>query len=271
MFILRVLFATLLAAVSIDNATVPTTDASKGVGAAIASIGSKSPTWFAWTVPIRGHSICCWDGKKGCCGRCALDGGNGFSVNDNDDDDGPVGVGEMLVVVRMEGGKVRRVRLFSAACSIDGQGKTVHVLSNVSPDSSIDFFLAQIRNADREGEMLAALSLHDHPRVVPALIELARHDPDTEIRRHAIFWLGQKAGVKVAGELRRAIDEDPDEDVKEHAVFAISQLPAERSVPLLIDLVKTHKNRRVRERALFWLAQSGDDRAIDLIESILTK
>jgi hypothetical protein len=260
-FLLAVLFAS-----KIDNASVKSTDASGGVGAAIAAIGSTTPTWFAWRVPIRGHSICCWNGQ-----RCKLDGGNGFSISDRDDDDGPVAVGEMLLVVRVEQGKVRRVRVFGTSCDLDGQGKTIELLTNVAPASSIDFLLSQIRNADREGEMLAALSLHDDPRVVPALIELARHDPDHEVRRHAIFWLGQKAGSKVAGELRRAVDEDPDEDVKEHAVFAISQLPHDRSVPLLIDLVKTHKNRKIRERAMFWLAQTEDQRAIDLIESILLK
>jgi hypothetical protein len=268
------LFATSLYAQNIDNATVKRTDASRGVGAAIAAIGSATPTWFAWTAPIGGRSVCCWNGdnRNGCCGRCKLDGNNGFSINDDDDDPiGPVAIGEMLLVARIEQGKVRRIRIFSASCGLDGQDKTIQLLTNVSPDSSIDYLLAQIRNADREGELLAALSLHDHPRVVPALIQVARHDPDKEIRRHAIFWLGQKAGAKVAGELRRAIDEDPDEDVKQHAVFAISQLPRDRSVPLLIDLAKTHKNRGVREKAMFWLAQTDDPRALDLIERILLK
>ena len=163
------------------------------------------------------------------------------------------------------------LRLFGASCELDGQGKTIQLLTNVSPESSIDYLLAQIRNADREGELLAALSLHDHPRVVPALIQLARHDPDNEVRRHAIFWLGQKAGAKVAGELRRAVDEDPDDDVKQHAVFAISQLPQRRPCRCSSSWSKTHKNRRVRENAMFWLAQTDDPRALDLIEGILLK
>lgn len=261
----------------IDNGTVHRTDASRGVGATIAAIGSANPTWFAWSVPIKGRSICCWNGDNygrngnGCCGRCKLDGNHGFSISGDDDDIGVSQMSEMLVVARVEQGKVRRVRLFSTTCGLDAQGKTVQLLTNVSPESSVEFFIAQIRNADKEGEMLGALSMHEHPRVTPALIQLARNDPDTEVRRHALFWLGQKAGAKVAGELRRAVDEDPDDDVKQHAVFAISQLPAERSVPLLIDLVKTHKSRKVRERALFWLTQTGDQRAIDLIESILAQ
>ncbi len=272
--LLALLFTASLFAQNIDNATVKRTDATRGVGAAIAAVGSSTPTWFAWTAPIRGHSICCWQGGgkgNGCCGRCKLDGGNGFSISDEDEDDGPIVMTQMLLVARVEQGKVRNVRVFGASCELDGQGKTIQLLTNVSPESSIDYLLAEIRNADREGQLLAALSLHDHPRVVPALIQLARHDPDKEIRRHAIFWLGQKAGAKVAGELRRAIDEDPDDDVKQHAVFAIFQLPPERSVPLLVDLVKTHKSRAVREKAMFWLAQTGDPRALDLIEGILLK
>lgn len=259
---LRVLFASLFLAVTLLAQNIGTpTDASKGVGAAISAIGTTQPTWFAWKVPTRGHSICC--------NRCSLDGDGGFSVSD--DDDGPSTSDEMLLVVRVEQGRIRKVRLFNGECTLQSRNKTVHLLTNVPVESSIDYLLSQMRNADREGELMAALSLHDHPRVVPALIELARHDPDTEVRRHAIFWLGQQAGEKVAGELRRAVDEDPDDDVKQHAVFAISQLPRERAVPILIELVKTHKSRAVRERAMFWLAQSGDDRAIDLIESILLR
>jgi hypothetical protein len=256
----RVLFVSLLTAVTLlaQNHT----DALKGVGVTIAGIGTSTSAWFAWKVPIRaGHSICC--------NRCSLDHNSGFSIND--DDDGFNTSSEMLIVARVEGGRIRKVRLFDGACNLDTRGKTVHFLTNVTAEASVEYLLSQIRNADREGELMAALSMHDHPRVVPALIDLARNDPETETRRHAIFWLGQHAGEKVAGELRRAVDEDPDDDVKQHAVFAISQLPRERAVPLLIDLVKTHKSRKVRERAMFWLAQTGDPRAIDLIESILMK
>lgn len=263
----RVMFAALLftafALLAQNHAAIKTTDAApKGVAATIATIGTATPTWFAWRVPIGTASICC--------NRCSLEGNNGFSINNGDgDDDGPTTRGEMLMALRIEGGRIRKVRLFNTSCAIETRGKTLHVLDNVTTEESVEYLLSQMRDADREGELLAALSLHEHPRVVPALIDMTRHDPDSETRRHAIFWLGQKAGEKVAGELRRAVDEDPDDDVKQHAVFAISQLPKDRAVPLLIELVKTHKNRSVRERAMFWLAQTGDQRAIDLIESIL--
>jgi hypothetical protein len=255
------LFASAAFAQSFQHITVKEIDAAGGVANAIARLPRTQPVWAAWTVPASaGRSI--W------CDRCSLDGrhGNTFSVSD---DDAMPFMSKMLVVARLDDGKLRRVRFFNASCPIEGNGDTVYLLTNASADSSIDFLHASLRNADKEGQIIAAISLHEHPRVVPLLVDLARHDASTQVRRDALFWLGQKAGEKAAAELRRAVDEDPNEDVKEHAVFAISQLPRERSVPMLIELVKTHKSRAVRKRAMFWLAQTNDPRALDLIEEIL--
>jgi hypothetical protein len=265
MRILVLLFAALpLFAQNFVNTKITRIDASAGVGAAIGNASG----WFAWTIPTSGVSICCSWENGGCCGRCSLNGNHGMSFN-RDDEDGPRPRGQALVVVRVANRVIQRVRLYSTTCEIDGHNNAVTLLTNVSAEASIDYMRSRMRDADREGELMAAFSTHDHPRIVPGLIELARNDPRKEVRRHAIFWLGQKAGDKAAAELRRTIEHDPDDDVKEHAVFAISQLPRDRSVPLLIDLAKTNKSAAVRKKALFWLAQTGDERAIDLLEEIL--
>jgi hypothetical protein len=272
---LSICLGTALLAQNIENATLTSTDASQGVGAAVAFIARSGPSWVAWTVPIEGDSICCWNRRgasNDCCGRCTLDGGEGMSINRHEDKAGePHATGEMLLMLRVSEGRVRRVRYFSTTCPVDGQGNSVHLLTNVSPESSIEYLRTEISTADDDGNVIAAISLHRNPKAIPLLIDLARHDPAHDVRRNAIFWLGQKAGVKAASELRRAVDEDPDDDVRQHAVFAISQLPAERAVPMLIELVKTHKSRDVRKRAMFWLAQSEDPRALQLIEEILVR
>lgn len=48
-------------------------------------------------------------------------------------------------------------------------------------------------NADREVREAAVFALSQRPRAegVPALIKIARQNPDPELRRKAIFWLGQ--------------------------------------------------------------------------------
>ena len=205
---------------------------------------------MAWKIRTEGVSICCCDDRSG--------------WTSNYGDRAHIEYDEVIVVAELDGRRIRKVRVREPNCPVKADRFVMP-----TQEQSLDFLLEHLGDADREGQFLAVISMHDHPRVVPELIQLARHRDDREVRRHAIFWLGQKAGEKATAELQRTVDEDPDDDVRQHAVFAISQLPADRSVPLLINLVKTHKSPGVRKKAMFWLAQTGDQRALDLIEQIL--
>lgn len=205
---------------------------------------------MAWKIQTEGVSMCCCDGES----WSSRDSRHSIEHRD------------IVLVVHLEAQRVTRLRMMEPSCPV-----TVDRFVAASTEASLDFLLEQLRANDRAEKFIAAISMHEHSRTVPELIRLARQHDDSDVRRQAIFWLGQKAGEKAAGELRRAVDEDPDDDVRQHAVFAISQLPRERSVPLLIELVKTHKRPTIRKRAMFWLAQTGDQRALDLIEEILLK
>ena len=202
---------------------------------------------MAWKIRTEGVSICC-------CGEES----QSWHAGDRDRVEHTI----VIVVAELDGGRISKVRMREPNCPVQA-GRLV----TATNDESLDFLLEQVH----DDGVLAVVSMHDHPRVIPELIRLARHDRSEDVRKHALFWLGQRAGEKAAGELQRAIDEDPDDDVKQHAVFAISQLPKERSVPILINLVKTHKSPKIRKRAMFWLAQTGDQRALDPIEQILTR
>ena len=67
-----------------------------------------------------------------------------------------------------------------------------------------------------------------------------------------------------------SIENDPDTDVKKKAVFALSQLPDHEGVPKLIEVARNNRNPVVRKQAVFWLGQSDDPRALDFITSVLT-
>ena len=72
--------------------------------------------------------------------------------------------------------------------------------------------------------------------------------------------------------LRRAGSErDPETEVKRKAVFALSQLPHDEGVPKLIEIARTHRTPEVRKQAFFWLGQTKDPRAIQFFEEILLK
>lgn len=103
------------------------------------------------------------------------------------------------------------------------------------------------------------------------LIQTATTEKDIDVRKQAIFWLGQKAGKKSLDALTDAIDNDPETEVQKQAVFAVSQRPHDEAVPILIKVAKTHPKTAVRKQAYFWLGQTGDPRAVEFFKEQLLK
>ncbi len=119
---------------------------------------------------------------------------------------------------------------------------------------------------------IVALGMHEGTTASRALVGIARNHPAPGTRNDALFWLSQRAGDQLAASaIAEAIDKDPDTDVRKRAVFALSQLPRDESVPKLIEVAKSNRNAAVRQQAMFWLGQSGDPRAIKFFEDVLLK
>lgn len=122
------------------------------------------------------------------------------------------------------------------------------------------------------GRMLLPAVLARNGTVWPRLVELARdRERSSDLRRKAVFWLGQEAAAEVSRELvSLARDDSQASRVRDAAVFALSQRPDEEGVPALMELVHTSDDPRVRKKAIFWLAQSRDPRVVPFFESILS-
>ena len=71
------------------------------------------------------------------------------------------------------------------------------------------------------------------------------------------------------GAITEAVDRDPDTEVKKKAVFALQQLPDGQGVPMLIQVARSNRNPAVRKQAMFWLGQSNDPRALAFFEEVL--
>jgi hypothetical protein len=104
------------------------------------------------------------------------------------------------------------------------------------------------------------------------LVKVAESDTDRELRKQALFWLGQRAGKRSLEVLGAVVEKsDDDTEVQKQAVFAISQRSRDEAIPLLIKIAKTHPKPAVRKQAIFWLGQTGDERALEFFKEILAK
>lgn len=248
--------------------------------------------WIGYAVPLRdpGRTMCCWSngssyfsgsmsaGDAPCCGSCRIEPDAPAKPRDAAAAaTGPVkleGADRMLVLFRVAGRQVERVRTFSEDCEIDAGGRTVRWLEGVSPADSVAL-LESIVGVEPERKSrvttgaLAALSQHAEPAAAAALQQLARSHRSAAVRGDALFWVAQLAGDKAVGTITEAIDKDPETEVKRRAVFALSQLPKDQGVPLLIDVARKNTNAAVRRQAIFWLGQSKDPRALEFFAEIL--
>ncbi|HEY2434980.1 MAG TPA: HEAT repeat domain-containing protein [Vicinamibacterales bacterium] len=248
------------------------------------------PAWIGYRVPTQtggNRQSCCYgdtwvngdvvisNGRLATCGLEPGDRATRTVQGQPVANQGPIhleGPDTMVVLYRVENTAVDRVRIFSPDCELDAGGRAIHWLEGVDPAESVKLLTSLASGADRfRSGAMAALAMHRDEIAVPALLSLARQDPNAKVRGDALFWLSQTAGRKVAADITAAIDNDPDTDVKKRAVFALSQLPKDEGVPLLINVAKTNRNPAVRKQAMFWLGQSKDPRALQFFEQVLGK
>ncbi|HJU72384.1 MAG TPA: HEAT repeat domain-containing protein [Gemmatimonadaceae bacterium] len=177
------------------------------------------------------------------------------------------------LVIDRANGETMKVRFY-----VGGRWRSrpnVTDLGHVPNQQAADYLLDLARN-ERSAvakEAITPLSIIDEVEVWPALLRIARDDGrHQEVRKAAIFWLGQMAGERITGSLSDVAEDDRMErDVRESAIFALSQRPRDEGVPALIRIVRTSRDPKLKKNALFWLGQSRDPRALDLIEEILSK
>jgi HEAT repeat protein len=131
---------------------------------------------------------------------------------------------------------------------------------------------SSVANREVKEQIIFAVSVSQaKDQAVDFLLKIAQTESDREMRKRALFWLGQKAGEKSLQGLRAVTTSNADADVQSQAVFAISQRPANEAVPELINLAKIHPNPEIRRQAIFWLSQTEDERALEFFKQLLAK
>ena len=194
-------------------------------------------------------------------------GGHGWDPDGDEMTPGPI-----YVMVYKRDDRIRRIKVH-----VGGPGPRVAdgdvLLGRIDVHEAADFLLP-IARTGRSGaaeDAIYALSLADGLEIWPDLLEIARdRDRPHDVRKNAIFWVGQAAADEVTGELAELIEDgDADVELKEQAVFALSQRDDREAVRTLSRLARTHDVPQVRRSAIFWLAQHDDPEVLDLFEEIL--
>lgn len=227
---------------------------------------TQSDGWVAYDVPLVAgtEGPCCYTirgahSNKG----CELDKRNWNLGADNADPE--IAHDDTLAVyVKVENGRIQRVRALAASCPIY-TASTVRWIDSVNPTSSVAMLssLLDRQAGDAEDHGLVALAHHADASATAVIVKRAEPSHSFKEREQALFWLGQTRGVEGAKVIEHYAVTDADPKLREKAVFALAQSNAPDAYPAILKVAHDDANEHARGEALFWLAQTEDPRAKD--------
>jgi HEAT repeat protein len=207
------------------------------------------------------RSMCCWNSNNGItCQGCMLEPGvANFPVTSGGGTVQLEGATEFYVFFRVEAKQVEKVRTFSVDCNVDAGGLPFILLTGVKPNESVALLESLTAGADRKitNSAISAIGMHRDPAADAALDRFTAASQTEEIRREAVFWLGNARGRHGFDTIARILKNDPSDRVRERAVFALTQSKEPGAVPDIVRVAREDTSTRVRGQALFWLAQTA--------------
>jgi HEAT repeat protein len=148
--------------------------------------------------------------------------------------------------------------------------QAVFWLSQAESERALPILASILENPDDERlheQALFAVAQLDDPRGREILRDFARSSTvSPELRKNAIFWLGQGESGETVAFLRELWDSTPDSEVREAILFSMSQMDEGGNAGWLMDIaLDESENIEVRKQALFMAGQRDDVDAADLI------
>ena len=259
----KLLWAWMLAALSLTaqpkllvNAQVDRVSAASGLAGAFRALVAASPqaAWIGYNVPsLR-------SGNLGC--DYVRDGGASAGVVHLEPPDNAV------ILFRIEGNAVGRIRALSPYCEIDAGNLPVHWITDVKAGESVALLATFALDSGPTGDgAVSALAVHGDPAAGTALDRFLTTEQPEWLRLRIVSRLAPR-GIDV---LKRLISTDSSENVRRRAVSALTSVPEGAGIPVLIELVKTSQDAAIRKQAMNSLQQSRDPRALVFFEEVLKR
>jgi hypothetical protein len=264
----------------IENAKLETQAVGPSLEATIRELATKAelPKWVGYNVDtVAGeHGVCCnnnW--SDGNCGTCRLEKENG-QVTGTKRADGNVkleGSRQLIVLYRLQGKQVVKIRVASEDCTLDAGGLPFVWLTPVKASESVAVLATYVRGSAFEGHgdhgvangALTAIALHADGSADQALESFVKPEQHEGLRRQAAFWMGAARGKAGLAALQHLAKTDPSSDVRAHVAFALSVSHEAGALDEMIRMAHDDASSHVRGQALFWLAQKAGKKAVGTI------
>jgi len=259
------------------------------------STAGQSKFWSAWSFDVRpGVAVDYeWRSKDG-----KVRANDGWNVSfDNNVETRNLGV---FLLYGAGGSAIERVEIYNLDRQRDYSNYPVYWLGKATNDESLNFLesLTDGQQGKRVNDhSVVAIALHDDGRVGGMLKQFVGNSQNNEVRKSAVFWLGQIGGetgflsdlvandrenreVRKQGAFAIGVSKDgaalstlqslfqsvTDREVKKQLVFAVSvNNNQDEALNFLINMATNERDPEVKKQAIFWLGQKAGDRSLKVL------
>ena len=240
------------------NAKVDTRSASAGLESQFKALlaSQPQPAWIGYSVPsTRNRNLGC---------DYVRDGMNTAGVVHLEPPD------HAVILFRVDGNAVDRIRTISPDCEIDAGNVPVHWLNDVQPAQSIALLLSLVPQRERLGESpLSAIAQHGDPAADQALERYLGPEQPQSMRLRVTSWMGSARGRHGFDVLKKLISSDPDEKVRERAISSLANSREPEAFELMISIARSDANPRMREQAISALARKGGPQVVSTLSKVI--
>jgi HEAT repeat protein len=163
----------------------------------------------------------------------------------------------MRIYARFESGTLAKLRALSPSCPVES-ASGISDLGTFAPGESVAWLQGVAAQDSRvAGDAMAVIAVHRGEAALGFLLDAAAGGGVDDLRRDAIFWLGQVRIGEASADIQHLMFNDDLPHIRQHAAFSLAQSRFPERATALIRQGRDDGDAEVRSQAWFWLAQTG--------------
>lgn len=156
----------------------------------------------------------------------------------------------------------------------DMQSAALNALQQMDPDKALPILKRVLARRDEGSQCLRRkavfiVSQNEGSEAERILLDVARTDPDLEVREQAVQWLSQVDSPGAVVALDSILRSASDPALQDKAIFALSQQDSPKARQALRDFaLRPSVSNDLREKAIFWISQGNDPERLGFLKSL---
>jgi HEAT repeat protein len=156
----------------------------------------------------------------------------------------------------------------------DMQSAALNALQQMDPDKAMPILKRVLARRDPGSQCLRRkavfiVSQNEGSETERILLDVARTDPDIEVREQAVQWLSQVNSPGAVAALDSILRSAGDPALQDKAIFALSQQDSPKARQALRDFaLRPSVSDDLREKAIFWISQGDDPERLGFLKSL---